>query len=307
MTMDSKRLNSQRVLVTGANGQLGTEVVKLLAKEGALGDGSRVVLFATDLDKLDITKREEVIGFVKENRIQMIVNCAAYTAVDKAEQEREACFAANSDAPANLAFAAAAMDALLVHISTDYVFAGNGPLPYKEDDITAPTSVYGQSKVKGERMVAESCSKHLILRTSWLYSPYGNNFVKTIARLSLQRESLDVVFDQIGTPTYSGDLAAAIVAMLGYYCRRGDEMDFPYGIYHYSNEGVCSWYDFAVEIAKGSGAVCKVLPVTSGMFPTAAKRPPYSVMDKTKIKRNFSMSIPHWKDSLEICLKLLKQ
>lgn len=290
------------ILITGANGQLGSELRTLFRDENRSTSLKRVNLFYTDQQELDITDLEAIESFVKTNSISIIINCAAYTAVDRAEDEPELCEKVNSIAPSNLAKASIASGALLIHISTDYVFDGNGPLPYKESDIREPKSVYGATKVKGEDAVMKLAERYVIIRTSWLYSKFGNNFVKTISKLSCEKPSLNVVFDQIGTPTYAKDLAGAIVEICSQYLstkQHKNEVQFPYGVYHYSNEGVCSWYDFALEIAFHSCEKCNIFPVTSDKFPTKAKRPPYSVMDKSKIKSSFGITIPHWKESLQ--------
>lgn len=289
------------ILITGANGQLGSELRFLLGSNKipkALKNGT---VFFTDQNELDITNVEAVDNFLKENSISVIINCAAYTAVDRAEEEPALCEKINSTASANLARAAKANNALLFHISTDYVFNGNGPLPYKESDMTDPKSVYGSTKAKGEQAVINSGAKYVIIRTSWLYSKYGNSFVKTIQKLACEKPSLNVVFDQIGTPTYARDLAAAIIEICSQYLSlkdKGEVSKFATGVYHFSNEGVCSWYDFALEIASKSCNNCTIIPVTSDKFPTKAKRPAYSVLDKLKIKETFGVTIPHWRESL---------
>jgi dTDP-4-dehydrorhamnose reductase len=274
------------ILITGAKGQLGSELKELFF--GVEGD----TLFFTDVAELDITNRESVYHFLNDKNIEVIINCAAYTAVDKAEEESEICDRVNRKAPGILADEANACGALLIHISTDYVFDGVGPTPYKESMSTNPVGVYGKTKVEGELEVMRSGANYIIIRTSWLYSVYGNNFAKTILRLSGERDSLNVVFDQIGTPTYAKDLAKVILLFKQRYTPQMK------GIYHFSNEGVCSWYDFALEIVKLTGRRCKVMPVTSDKFPTKSVRPPYSVLDKGKIKELLNIDIPHWRDSL---------
>jgi dTDP-4-dehydrorhamnose reductase len=274
------------ILITGAKGQLGSELKELFF--GVEGD----TIFFTDVAELDITNRESVYHYLNDNNIETIINCAAYTAVDKAEEESEICDKVNRKAPGILADEANACGALLIHISTDYVFDGVGPTPYKESMSTNPVGVYGKTKVEGELEVMRSGANYIIIRTSWLYSVYGNNFAKTILRLSGERDSLNVVFDQIGTPTYAKDLAKVILLFKQRYTPQMR------GIYHFSNEGVCSWYDFALEIVKLTGRRCKVMPVTSDKFPTKAVRPPYSVLDKGKIKELLNIEIPHWRDSL---------
>ena len=273
---------SDKILVTGANGQLGTELQKLLPN----------AIFA-DVDVLDITDLEAVKKFVTENQIDTIVNCAAYTAVDKAEDDAELAKKINEDGPRNLALSGAKV----VHISTDYVFTGTNHKPYLPEDETNPVSVYGKTKRAGELAVLENANIAVVVRTAWLYSAYGNNFVKTMRRLGAEKESLNVVTDQIGSPTFAGDLAQAIVNILPQMNESNK------GIYHYTNEGVCSWYDFATEIMNLSGLKCKVNPIPSSSYPTKATRPFYSVLSKEKIKNVFNIEIPHWKESLVKCLK----
>lgn len=290
------------ILITGANGQLGSELKFLLENEINSEALKNATVFFTDQGELDITDLKAVESYLKTYSISVIINCAAYTAVDKAQDEPELCEKVNSVAPGKLAKAAKANGALLVHISTDYVFEGNGPLPYKERDKRDPKSVYGATKVKGEDSVINSGAQYVIIRTSWLYSQFGNNFVKTIHKLSCEKPSLNVVFDQIGTPTYARDLAGAILEICSKYISQREingGAKFPFGVYHYSNEGVCSWYDFALEISSYACKDCKIAPVTSELFPTKAKRPAYSVMDKSKIKLTFGLTIPHWRDSLQ--------
>lgn len=279
------------ILVTGANGQLGSELQKT---------GFTVLdeVFYTDVAELDITDYSAVERFIKEKEIDTIINCAAYTAVDKAEEEPELAAKINTQAVANLAKAAAKEDCLLIHISTDYVFDGTATKPYTEKDKTCPVSVYGETKLAGEEAILKSRCFYIIIRTAWLYSEYGNNFLKTILRLAAERPEINVVNDQIGTPTYAEDLARAIVKIM-----ENDERAEYEGIYHYSNDGVCSWYDFATEIVKRSGLDCKVNPVTTAEYPTRTKRPAYSVLDKTKIKHIFEVEVPDWKDALERCME----
>ncbi len=273
---------SDKILVTGANGQLGTELQKLLPN----------AMFA-DIDVLDITDLEAVRKFVNDNQIDVIVNCAAYTAVDKAEDDVELAQKINEDGPRNLALSGAK----IVHISTDYVFSGTNHKPYLPEDATNPVSVYGKTKRAGELAVLDNAKIAVVIRTAWLYSAHGNNFVKTMRRLGSEKESLNVVADQIGSPTYAEDLAQAIVTILPQI----NEVNK--GIYHYTNEGVCSWYDFATEIMSLSGLACKVKPISSSAYPTKATRPFYSVLSKEKIKNVFNIEIPHWKESLVKCLK----
>lgn len=277
------------ILITGANGQLGNEM-RVLSRENP-----RHTCFFTDVQELDICDEQAVRAFVAYNRVQVIVNCAAYTSVDKAEDNLELCDRLNHLAPSYLAFAAEASGAGLIQISTDYVFDGTAHLPYTEEVAPCPDSVYGSTKLAGERAVMENCGRSMIIRTGWLYSGYGNNFVKTMLRLGRERETLGVVFDQIGTPTYANDLAKAIFAII-------DRGIVP-GIYHFSDEGVCSWYDFTLAIHRLAGiTACKVRPLHTDEFPAKATRPHYSVLDKTKIKNTFGLEIPHWEKSLEACL-----
>lgn len=279
------------ILVTGANGQLGNEIRRFAGK----ATHNRYIF--TDVAELDITDLQAVRHCVSENQIAVIVNCAAYTNVDKAEDDFETADRINHKAVENLAIASKEAGATLIHVSTDYVFQGNGNLPCREDEPTNPLGVYGKTKLAGEEAIKEVGCKHLIFRTAWLYSAFGNNFVKTMKRLTSERERLSVVFDQVGTPTYAGDLAALILHIIeeGKYKQRQ-------GIYHFSNEGVCSWYDFAREITALSGNKCDVQPCHSDEFPSKVKRPAFSVLDKTKVKKDFDYVVPYWKDSLIKCI-----
>lgn len=280
------------ILVTGANGQLGNEMQRV-AKTS-----SNHYIF-TDVAQLDITDREAVLRAVKDNSIQVIVNCAAYTNVDKAEDDRETADLINNKAVENLAIAARENDATLIHISTDYVFKGDRCTPCREDWETDPLGVYGITKLAGEKSIERTGCRHIIIRTAWLYSPFGKNFVKTMQKLTAEKDSLKVVFDQVGTPTYAGDLADAIARIIetGQLGKQG--------IYHFSNEGVCSWYDFAREICELSGNTCNIRPCHSDEFPSKVKRPHFSVLDKTKIKDTFGIEVPYWKDSLKKCIREL--
>ena len=283
----------EKILVTGAYGQLGSEL-KLLSA----GTSGFEFIF-TDYDSLDITDRHAVNVFITKHKPDFVVNCAAYTAVDKAEQDKEACYRLNADGPLHLAAACLQSGSRLLHLSTDYVFDGTASLPYREEDPVNPQGVYGASKLKGE----EACLQlpdALIIRTSWLYSRFGNNFVKTILKLGKERELVTVVFDQIGTPTYAADLAGSILEVIKQTVN--NQSAWKPGIYHFSNEGVCSWYDFAMAIRRFSGLKCRIIPVESKDFVTLAKRPGYSVLNKTKIKNTFQLTIPHWMDSLELCI-----
>lgn len=289
-------MQSKNVLITGANGQLGNEMRRL----GAVSPNNYIY---TDVAELDITDAAAVAQFVKENAVNIIVNCAAYTNVDKAESDEPTAELINATAVANLAAAMKEVDGTLFHVSTDYVFGNEGNTPRTEDMPLNPLGVYGRTKLRGEQAIAETGCKAIIIRTAWLYSEFGNNFLKTMMRLTAEREELKVVFDQVGTPTYAGDLALAIFSIIEGGLYAGNE-----GIYHFSNEGVCSWYDFATEIAMAAGnTACKVLPCHSDEFPSPVKRPSFSVLDKTKIKNTFAIEIPHWRDSMLYCIKRLKQ
>lgn len=283
------------ILVTGANGQLGSEM-RLLG-----GAGAGRYLF-TDVAELDITDRKAVRRFVRDHAVDVIVNCAAYTNVEQAERNEPLAARLNRDAAGILADAARERDAVLVHISTDYVFGGDGNLPRREDEPTNPLGVYGRTKLEGEEAIRRSGCRSLIIRTAWLYSFFGNNFVKTMLRLTAERESLNVVSDQVGTPTYAADLARTIATLVGEDRLSGNE-----GIYHYSNEGVCSWYDFAHEIAALAGRTgCRIRPCRSDEFPSQVERPAFSVLDKTKFRRTFGIEIPYWRDSLQRCIRRLE-
>ena len=283
------------ILVTGANGQLGSEMRRL----GAVSPNNYIF---TDVAELDITDAAAVLSMVKNNDIAAIINCAAYTNVDKAESDEATAELINSTAVKNLAVAAKETDATLFHVSTDYVFGSEGNTPRTEDMPLCPLGVYGRTKLNGELAIKESGCKALIFRTAWLYSEFGNNFLKTMLRLTAEREQLNVVFDQVGTPTYAGDLALAIFSIIEAGVYAGNE-----GVYHFSNEGVCSWYDFAVEIAAAAGNTnCRIEPCHSSEFPSPVTRPPYSVLDKTKIKKTFDIDIPHWRESMEYCIKRIK-
>ena len=272
------------ILVTGANGQLGREMQRL----GAVSPNNYIF---TDVAELDVTDAGAVLRAAEQTRAEAIVNCAAYTNVERAEEDEATADLLNRLAPANLAAAAAATGATLIHISTDYVFDGTTHLPYTEQSPTAPLGVYGRTKLAGEQAVEASGCSHLILRTAWLYSAFGNNFLKTMLRLTAERESLSVVFDQIGTPTYAGDLALAIFSVI-----EGGQLRSNEGIYHFSDEGACSWYDFAVEIAAAVGHdKCRIAPCHTAEYPSKAPRPAYSVLDKSKFKTTFGIEIPHWR------------
>ena len=284
----------KNVLVTGANGQLGNEMRRL----GSVSPNNYIF---TDVAELDITDKAAVAAFVAANSVDVIVNCAAYTNVDKAEDDEATAELINATAVANLAEAAKSVDGTLIHVSTDYVFGTDGNTPRTEEMPTAPLGVYGVTKLHGEQAIAASGCKALIFRTAWLYSEFGNNFLKTMLRLTAERPALNVVFDQVGSPTYAGDLAVLIFSIVEYGTYEGNE-----GIYHFSNEGVCSWYDFAVEIARAAGNVkCEISPCSSAEFPSKVERPHYSVLDKSKVKQTFGVDIPHWRESMLYCLKRL--
>ncbi len=288
------------ILVTGANGQLGRHM-RLLGES----DGRQPMhnYTFTDIEELDITRRDAVMNYVLHHGIGVIVNCAAYTNVDQAEEEEALADRINNDAVRNLADAMKVSGGLLVHISTDYVFGGDSHnKPCREDAAMNPTGAYGRTKMRGEQAIETVGCHHVIIRTGWLYSEYGKNFVKTMLRIMTEREQCKVVFDQVGTPTYAGDLARAIFDIVENELFRGAD-----GIYHYSNEGVCSWFDFAKEIARQAGITdCEVLPCHSEDFPSKVVRPPYSVLDKTKIKETFGVRVPYWTDSLRVCLNNLE-
>ena len=282
------------ILVTGSNGQLGTELRKIAAT-----DLSHVWFF-TDIDTLDICDKNAVEVFFKDNHIEYCLNCAAYTAVDKAEDEPELAEMVNVEAPGILASTCKHFDATLIHISTDYVFNGNGHQPYQEDDTTDPASVYGRTKRDGELAIIDSGCNYCIVRTAWLYSSTGKNFVKTMLNLADTRDQISVVCDQTGTPTWAGDLAQALLLLVNRY-----GLDPVHELFHYTNEGITTWYDFAVAIFELAGKTCRVNPITTDQYPTKAKRPAYSVLDKTKIKQTLGCQIPDWRDSLEKCLEEL--
>ena len=289
----------KNILVTGAYGQLGNEVRILSANYPEYN------FMFTDVDSLDICDKDELIDFVTGNDIRYIINCAAYTAVDKAEDDAELCEKINATAVKNLGLAAAEAGAGIIHVSTDYVFDGTSCRPYTEDMPTKPCSVYGKTKLKGEKNLLKACPNAIIIRTAWLYSPFGNNFVKTMIKLGSERESLNVIFDQVGTPTYAEDLADAILKAMDQTINTDHDKG---GVYHFSNEGVCSWYDFTIKIHEIAGIkTCKVNPIETKDYPTKAARPHYSVLNKTKIKQAFNITIPHWEASLKNCIKELSE
>ena len=281
------------ILITGCNGQLGNEM-QLLERENPQHN-----YFNTDVKELDITNKQAVDRFIADNQIDGIVNCAAYTAVDKAETQPELCTLLNATAPAHLARAIEKRGGWIIQISTDYVFDGTNHQPYVETDPVCPNSVYGRTKLTGEQAVQAACTRAMIIRTAWLYSTFGNNFVKTMIRLGNERPELGVIFDQIGTPTYARDLAAAIFVAINH--------GIVPGIYHYSNEGVISWYDFTKAIHRLAGInTCHVRPLHTAEYPTPAARPHYSVLDKTKFKTTFALDIPYWEQSLAECINKLE-
>lgn len=280
------------ILITGCNGQLGNEI-QLLEKENPQHQW-----FNTDVQELDITNVDAVRLFVQEHQIDGIVNCAAYTAVDKAEDNEELCTKLNAEAPAYLAKAIGDRGGWMIQISTDYVFDGSKHTPYVEDDDTCPNSVYGRTKLVGELNVQKLCERSMVIRTAWLYSTFGNNFVKTMIRLGHEKSELGVIFDQIGTPTYARDLAVCIMTAI----TQGVQP----GIYHFSNEGVISWYDFTKAIHRIAGITsCHVRPLHTSEYPTPAARPHYSVLDKTKMKQTYGIEVPYWEDSLRECIERL--
>lgn len=284
------------ILVTGANGQLGSCI-----RDKAAGSSNKYIF--TDVAELDITDRDAVKKMADEHNIDLIINCAAYTNVEKAEDDAAFAEVLNAGAVRNLAEVMAERGGKLIHVSTDYVFGGNsGNTPRNEEEPANPTGVYGVTKLHGEQAVEESGVKAIILRTAWLYSEYGNNFVKTMLKLTSEKPALNVVFDQCGTPTYAGDLADAIVGII-----EENKFDGNEGIYHFSNEGVCSWYDFTKEIARQAGHDnCDIQPCHSDEFPSKVVRPSYSVLDKTKYKKTFGKKIPYWTDALAVCLERMK-
>ena len=283
------------ILVTGANGQLGNEMRRVAA------ESSDNYTF-TDVAELDITDIDAVCAKVKKTKADVIVNCAAYTNVDKAEDDVARADLINNQAAGNLAYAAKEAGATLIHVSTDYVFDGSSSIPYIETDDTCPTGVYGKTKLAGEMAVIATGCRSIIIRTAWLYSRWGNNFVKTMRRLTAERDSINVVFDQVGSPTFAGDLADAISHIIE------NRLTDRTGVYHFTDEGVCSWYDFATEIAAAAGHdKCRIIPCHTSEFPTKATRPAYSVLDKTKFKETFRMDIPHWREAMIYCMKRLTE
>ena len=283
-----------KLLITGCRGQLGSEL------QDIADDYESLDFLFTDYDELDITDRKAVRNYIEEHEVDCVVNCAAYTAVDKAESEPEKCELLNDIAPGYLAEAIASRGGSMIQISTDYVFDGKGHIPYREDMPTAPQSVYGRTKLAGEEKVVRNCPGAMVIRTAWLYSSYGKNFVKTMLRLAKERDEIGVVADQIGTPTYAHDLARAICTIV--------EQGIVPGIYHFTNEGVCSWYDFTKTIFRLediSADDCRVRPLRTDEYPSTAARPHYSVLDKSKIKKAYGLDIRWWEDALKSCIKKL--
>ena len=283
------------LLITGANGQLGTSIRDIATE-------AHNYIF-TDIDTLDITQYQAIAHLVEQNSIDIIINCAAYTNVDRAEQEPDVAHLINATAVENLARLARQYDITLIHISTDYVFGvNNANIPYTELQPTAPLGVYGKTKLAGEQAIIDSQCRHIILRTAWLYSPYGRNFLRTMLTLTAERDNINVVFDQVGTPTYAAHLAQAIMHIID-TCQYNKQ-----GIYHYTNQGLCSWYDFAHAIAHMAGHNhCHIHPCHSCEYPSPVKRPAYSVLDKTHFTTTFGIDIPHWYDALQECMQHIKK
>lgn len=285
----------KKILITGANGQLGKSIQKLST------DYPLCSFIYTDEKDLDITNKQDVIDFFVSGKFTHAINCAAYTDVDKAEKEFELAKKINAIGPTNMATASRKINCQFFHISTDYVFNGKKHSPYKEEDSCQPPSVYGKTKLLGEEMLSQVNEKTIIIRTSWLYSEFGHNFLKTMLKYGREREELRVVFDQIGTPTYATDLARAILDMVS-----SEKFDQHETLYHFSNEGVASWYDFATEIMKATQIDCKIGAIESHEYPLPAPRPFYSVLNKAKIKKDFGLVIPHWRESMLECLRILE-
>ncbi|PID89345.1 MAG: dTDP-4-dehydrorhamnose reductase [Bacteroidia bacterium] len=287
------------ILITGSNGQLGKEL-----QQQAVKSPKNNYIF-TDIDTLDITSFEAIQQFIQGKNIDFIINCAAYTNVDNAEDDTATANLLNGTAAGYLAQVADENNITLLHISTDYVFSGTAKQPYNETDTPAPNTAYGKSKLKGEQLVQKYCKRHIIVRTAWLYSPFGKNFLKNMIALGQQKNELGVVADQIGTPTYAFDLASCLLKMVEIIAKKEDEN--LYGIYHFTNEGICSWFDFAERIQEIAQNNCIVKPLKSHEFKTKAPRPYYSVLNKSKIKRTFGFEIPEWSDRVEHCIKRLKK
>lgn len=283
----------KKIIVTGANGQLGMELQQLASSY------SLFEFVFTTRQELSLDNPDVINNFIARHQPQYFINCAAYTAVDKAEAEKELAYKINAEAPGIIATACQKNNVQLIHISTDYVFNGMGKTPYKEDDATDPVNLYGDSKLEGEKKVMQFNPGSIIIRTAWVYSEFGKNFVKTMLRLMADKEQISVVSDQAGTPTYAADLAEAILHIIS-------SQQWEAGIYHFSNEGNITWYDFAVAIKELSGSPCKVMPISTAQYPTPAKRPFYSVLDKTKIQQTFNIPVKDWKASLAICIEKIE-
>ena len=281
------------ILITGSHGQLGNEMQQAAKHFPAFK------FIYTDVEDLDICDKVALETFVKANDVNVIVNCAAYTAVDKAEDDVDLCYKINAEAVRNIGEVAHQNGLKVVHVSTDYVFDGTNYVPYSEDQAVSPNTVYGKSKLAGEQALMETCEQAVIIRTAWLYSSFGNNFVKTMIRLGKEKDFIPVIFDQIGTPTYAADLADTILKILSHET-------FVPGLYHFSDEGVCSWYDFTKTIHRIAGITCDVRPIETKDYPARTPRPHYSVLNKAKIKSIYGIIIPHWEESLERCIGLLK-
>ncbi len=293
--------NIKTVLVTGQNGQLGLSLKSLAAQH------SQYQFTFTGRDELDLSCSDSITDYFEHNTFDLIINCAAYTAVDKAEEEQSLANAINHLAVKQLAEVTLQNNSILIHISTDYVFDGTSHKPYVENTSINPQNIYGETKLKGEQAIQAVACDAIIIRTSWVYSEYGNNFVKTMLRLGNERDQLNVIFDQVGTPTYAKDLATSILTITD--SLNNGQTDFQQNktkLYHYSNEGVCSWYDFAKAVFELSNTECTVSPIEAKDYPTPAKRPFYSVLNKAAIKQHYQLNIPYWKDSLQTCLKNLK-
>lgn len=284
------------ILVTGAHGQVGSELQKI-------SQTSPYEFNFTDQNDLDITNEQAVLEYFQEHKITLCLNCAAYTAVDKAESEPDLAYKVNATGAEILAKVSEKTEAILFHLSTDYVYHNNQNTPFKEEAPTNPQSIYGSTKLAGDLKALTACKNTLVIRTSWVYSSFGNNFVKTMQRLGAERPTLSVIFDQIGSPTYAEDLAKAMLHIAQKI--ETDQLENWQGIYHYSNEGVCSWYDFAAAIFEISEIDCKLSPIETKDYPTPAKRPHFSLLNKAKIKTAFDLTIPHWRKSLKDCLKHL--
>lgn len=288
----------KNILITGSNGQLGTELQGLSYTHAYNG----FKFYHTDLETLDITSKEQVNRFFENNPVDCLINCAAYTGVDKAESEPDKARMVNTLAAEYLARACDVHNTSMIHVSTDYVFDGSTAVPYREDDIARPLSVYGTTKLEGEKAVLK-LERGTVIRSSWLYSHYGKNFFNTVLRLASEKDHISMVYDQVGTPTYARDLARVLLFIANSAVSGTNSV--PGGLYHFSNEGVCSWYDFAAEIVKMKGLHCRITPIETELYPLPAKRPNFSVLNKTKIRSFLTFDIPHWRDSLSSCIDQL--